>query len=287
MSNPNAEQYTRDNRQDWEDIAIGWQKWHITFEKGAHVMSKKLIEMAEIKEGAKVLDIATGIGEPAIPVARCVGEKGRVLATDISPQMLSIARKRAALEHLEGIISFKEGDAVTMDLPESIFDMAICRLGLMFLNNLDAGLSNIYKSLIDGGRFAATVWATSEKVPQLSLAMDTIVKELDLSSKYRCDISKPYSLSDANILKTAFTKCGFKDIHIDRINVTFEFNSAEEYTNFTKDIAAPVLAILANQTLERKKQAWEAVTEAVGKYVSGSNSSIILDNEAICIVGKK
>ncbi len=72
--------------------ATGWQKWYNTFEKGAHKMSDRLIDMAEIKPDSKVLGMATGIGEPAIIVARCLGARGHVLATDISLQMLSIAR---------------------------------------------------------------------------------------------------------------------------------------------------------------------------------------------------
>jgi ubiquinone/menaquinone biosynthesis C-methylase UbiE len=54
-----------------------------------------LVELAEIISGQQVLDVATGIGEPAMTAAKKVGANGRVLATDISPQMLSIAEKRA------------------------------------------------------------------------------------------------------------------------------------------------------------------------------------------------
>ena len=204
MPNSDAGHLRRDQRQDWESVAAGWQRWYRKFENGAYKMSDRLIDMAKIKPGSKVLDIATGIGEPAITVAKCVGACGHVLATDISLQMLSIARKRAIAEHLEGIIDFKEGDAATIALPESNFDAALCRLGLMFLDNLDAGLSNIYKSLDNGGRFAASVWATSEKVPQLALAMDTVRKELNIPSSPPRGTPGPYSLADENILKNSF-----------------------------------------------------------------------------------
>ena len=287
MPNSDAGHLRRDQRQDWESVAAGWQRWHRTFENGAYKMSDRLIDMAKIKPASKVLDIATGIGEPAITVAKCVGTSGHVLATDISLQMLSIARQRAIAEHLEEIIDFKEGDAATIALPEKNFDAALCRLGLMFLDDLDAGLSNIYKSLDNGGRFAASVWATPEKVPQLALAMDTVRNELNIPSSPSRETPGPYSLTDENILKNSFISCGFKDLNIERINVSFEFDSAEEYTNFTKDIAAPVLAMLSDQTLDRKVQIWKAVTEAAKKYVKNNTDSIVLDNEAICIVGQK
>jgi ubiquinone/menaquinone biosynthesis C-methylase UbiE len=288
MPDSNSEQFGKDQSKDWDSVAAGWQKWYMTFEKGASKMSEKLLELAEIKSASKVLDIATGIGEPAITAGRYVGTNGHVLATDISLLMLSIAKQRAISENLQDIIDFKEGDAETIDLPQSNFDVALCRLGLMFLNDLDTGLSNIYKSLNKGGRFAASVWSTSEKVPQLALAMDTVRRELNIPSlPPRYGTPGPFSLADENILKNSFINCGFKDINIERINVAFEFDSAEEYTNFTKDIAAPVLAMLADQSLDRKEQIWKAVTEAARKYVKSNTGAIILDNEAICIVGRK
>ena len=287
MPNSGAGHLRQDQRQDWESVAAGWQKWFRTFEKGAYKMSDRLIELAKIKPGTKVLDIATGIGEPAITVAKRVGTSGHVLATDISSQMLSIARNRAIAEHLEGIIDFKEGDAATIDLPELSFDSALCRLGLMFLDDLDSGLVNINKSLVNGGRFAASVWATSEKVPQLALAMNTVRKELNISSPPPLGTPGPFSLADENILKKSLVRCGFKVIEIERINIGFEFDSAPEYTNFTKDIAAPVLKMLNDQTIDRKEKIWEAVTEEATKYVKNNTGSIVLDNEAKCIVGVK
>jgi ubiquinone/menaquinone biosynthesis C-methylase UbiE len=80
--------------QSWDNVARGWQKWWKTFEKDAQKVNERLVELAEIKQGDRVIDIATGIGEPAITAAKKVGIEGYVLATDISPQMLAIAKER-------------------------------------------------------------------------------------------------------------------------------------------------------------------------------------------------
>jgi ubiquinone/menaquinone biosynthesis C-methylase UbiE len=56
------DQYKAGQRQGWDSVATGWQKWWKPIEKGAEKISRHLIELAEIKEGSKVLDIATGIG---------------------------------------------------------------------------------------------------------------------------------------------------------------------------------------------------------------------------------
>ena len=79
-----------------------------------------------------------------ITAANQVGNSGHVLATDISPQMLSLAKQRAVSLGLQDVIKFKEGDVETIDLPSSTFDAVLRRWGLMFLPDLKAGLSNIY-----------------------------------------------------------------------------------------------------------------------------------------------
>jgi ubiquinone/menaquinone biosynthesis C-methylase UbiE len=141
----NSNEYKAAERQSWNNVSPAWQKWWKTIEKGTENVSRRLVELTEIKPGSRVLDIATGVGEPAITAAKKVGSgsNGHVLATDISPLMLSIARQRAASLDLHDVIEFKEGDAETIDLQPSTFDAALCRWGLMLLPDPKAGLSNI------------------------------------------------------------------------------------------------------------------------------------------------
>lgn len=107
---------------------------------------------------------STGIGEPAITTAYKVGKEGRVLAIDLSPEMLSVAEERSKSAGLQDEIEFGEGDAETTELSSLTFDGALCRFGLMFLPDLRAGLLNIHESLVNGGKFAAAVWSFPDKV---------------------------------------------------------------------------------------------------------------------------
>ena len=285
MSTPDAEQYKANQRKGWDDVANGWQKWWKTTERAADKVSKRLIELTDIKPGSKVLDLATGIGEPSITAAQKVGNNGHVLAIDISSQMLRIANQRAVSLDLQEIIDFREGDAETIDLPASTFDAALCRFGLMFLPNLEAGLHNIYKSLVIDGRLAAAVWASPDKVPFISLPLNTVLKETN--SKLPPGNLGPFSLSNENILNNIFIKAGFENITNERMDVIFDFDSAEAFTNFTYETAAPIQAILSNQTPDRRRKILKAVTEAVREYTGKGSGPVSLSNEAICIGGKK
>jgi enediyne biosynthesis protein CalE5 len=286
MSNIDSKQFKEAQRKSWDSVAIGWQKWWKTFEKDAQNLSNHLVELAKINSSSKVLDIATGIGEPAITAAKKVGNgNGHVLATDISPQMLSIARQRAASIGLQDVIEFKEGDAETISLPDSAFDAVLCRWGLMFLPDLGEGLSNIYSSLVNGGYLAAAVWASPDKVPFLSVSMKTVVKETGKPMP-PSGTPGPFKLADQSIITDALSKCGFKDITVERINVIFTFSSPEEYTQFNQAIAAPINAMLADQSRKRKEEIWKAVTESASRYVDATGN-VKLDNESICICAKK
>jgi ubiquinone/menaquinone biosynthesis C-methylase UbiE len=288
-------------RQNWDNVARGWQKWWKTFEKDAQKVNERLVEIAEIKQGDRVIDIATGIGEPAITAAKKVGVEGYVLATDISPQMLAIAKERTVSLGLQNIVEFKEVDAEKiLDLqqqqPLSPFAAVLCRWGLMFFPNLASTLTNIYKLLSSGGRIAAAVWSKPAKVPKLYTAIDIVTQKLGISLTtayaHYTDILSPFSLANINIVNNALVKAGFKDILTEYLNITFEFLSAEDYTDFAKQIIAPIHNLLANETEKRKEEIWKAVTEEVARryYIDDDNSTgsvVRMDNECIIIVGRK
>ena len=277
-------------RQSWDSVADSWQKWWKTIEIGAQKVSKRLIELAEIKPGSRVLDIATGIGEPAITVANQVGDSGgggHVLAIDISSRMLSIAKQKAISLGLQNVIEFKQGDAETIDLPTSTFDAVLCRWGMTLFLDFDTGLSNIYRSLVDGGRFAAAVWSSADKVPVLAITVNTVMKETNSPPPPSPKVPGPFSLSNENMLKNSFIKSGFRGVSVERVNVTFEFDSAETYTSLIQETAASLHALLTNETQERRKEILKAVTEAARKYADDNTRSLKLTNEAICVVGKK
>jgi ubiquinone/menaquinone biosynthesis C-methylase UbiE/post-segregation antitoxin (ccd killing protein) len=279
-------QFKMAQRKGWDSVAEGWKDWWEHIEKGAQKLSQRLIELAEIKRGQRVLDIATGIGEPSITAAKVVGTDGHVLATDISRQMLAIAKERATLLRLQDIIEFKENDAENLDLAYLSFDAALCRLGLMLFPNLDAAIRKIYSSLVSGGRFAAAVWADATKVPIISLATRVIGSQVQISAPPP-GVPNPFSLADTNKLENSLARAGFRDIDIDTVIVTFEFESGEDYCRYCQAVSASARIALSKETRERKEDVWRKVAEEAARNYGSANGLIKMDNESICIVGTR
>ncbi len=273
-------------REGWDSVAGGWKEWWALIEKGAQKLSQRLIELAEIKPGQRVLDIATGNGEPSITAAKVVGTGGRVLATDMSRQMLAIAKERATLLRLQDIIEFRESDAENLDLANSSFDAALCRWGLMLFPNLDTAIGKIYSSLVSGGKFAAAVWADANKVPIINLATGVIASQVQMSAPPQ-GVPNPFSLSDTNKLEYSLARAGFRDIHIDTEIVTFEFESGGDYCRYCQAVSVSARTALSKVTQERKEDVWRKVAEEATRNCGTTNGLIKMDNESICIVGTR
>jgi ubiquinone/menaquinone biosynthesis C-methylase UbiE len=282
--NPDA--FKAQQRQMWNNAAAGWQTWWETIERGAQKVSDKIIQLAEVKPGDKVLDIATGIGEPAVTAASRVKPNGKVVAIDISPQMLAIAKTRAKSLGLDGIMEFREADGEKIDLIDQTakFDAILSRFGLMFFPNLPSVLVKIRYLLITNGRLAAAVWSTPSKVPLIDLAFASVRKQINAPAPPP-GTPGPFALADIEALKQLFSQAGFKDIKVDTFQITFEFDSPESYTKHIQQTATRIHEMLANHAEEVKKQTWDSITEAVWQYAD-SHGRVNLDNEVICIVGR-
>ncbi len=277
-----AESQKREQRQVWDESAAGWNKWWPTFERAAQPVNDHLVKLARIKPGFRVLDIATGNGEPAVTAARTVGASGRVVAVDQSPGMLAIARERAKALGISNI-EFVESDAESMVLQDGSFDAAVCRWGLMFMPDVTGAVRKIRRALKPGSAFATAVWNTGDKVPMIFLAADTIRKIASLPAPPP-DALGPTRLADTSILKSALERAGFSEVVIEPMIVDFEFESADQFVQFRSELGSSQ-AMMAKLTQDQRDQVKTALREAVRKFEQG-NGRVRLPNETICFCAR-
>jgi ubiquinone/menaquinone biosynthesis C-methylase UbiE len=169
--------WKRDLHEQWSNVAQGWQKRWAAFERGAQPLSDRMMELAHVASGHTVLDVATGIGEPAMTAARQVGPRGRVVAIDQAPQMLEVARERMQTAGIQ-TVEFVEGDAEAVPLPLDSFNAIVCRWGLMFFHNPVGSLARLRTSLVPRGWLAVAVWGEPSQVPIISLPFSVFSREL-------------------------------------------------------------------------------------------------------------
>ena len=118
-------------RERWDHAATGWKKWSGWLDDRSGVVSERLVALGGIEPGSRVLDVAAGLGEPALTAASKAGPDGAVVATDISAEMLAYGRERAGAAGMSNI-EFMNSDASALDFPAESFDAAVSRWGIIF-----------------------------------------------------------------------------------------------------------------------------------------------------------
>lgn len=268
-------------RQQWDRVAAGWEKWWHTIENGAHHVSDRLVRLAEITPGQRVLDIATGIGEPALSAAGRVGSAGRVVATDISKQMLDIARIRASTSGLTNI-EFLEADAECLDFPDRSFDAILCRWGITSLPDHSNLLVKIKRMLTPNGSFATSVWDEASRLPLTSIAI-TVAQKMFHSAPPRPE-PPPQVREDA--LESVMIRAGFTDVRAEKLTVTLEFASTEAFTEYLVDVSPVVAASLSGQPPKRQMEYQHRLAQEFRRYAAG-DEMFRIQNVSICVVGRK
>lgn len=274
------ERFKRESKSSWDAAAAGWEKWWPLFERAAQGVSNRLVELAKIKPGDRVLDIATGTGEPAITAARKVGPNGRVIGVDHSAGMLAVARRRASGLGLTNV-EYREGDAASLHEPAGSFDAVVCRWGLMFVPDLAAAARGIHAMLKSGSSLATAVWDTGDKVPMITIAGPQVRAMLGIAPPPP-GTPNPMSLADTSILERALTGAGFRDFKVEPMNVIFEFDAPEKFLESRKDISYDFRSAMASQPPEVQRKLEEVVIKEARPYV-GADGKMRCNNQTLLI----
>jgi ubiquinone/menaquinone biosynthesis C-methylase UbiE len=275
-------EFTRSQREHWGTVASGWRKWWPIFEAGAQSLNRRMVELAEVRAGDSVLDVATGLGEPALTAARRVGAKGRVVGTDLAPQMLALARERALEAGLSNVV-FREADAQTLEFDARLFDAALCRWGVMLFLDPLAAMKSVRRALRPGARFVSAVWSTEDEVPFIAIPMQVARRELDLpppdpETPGATRLGKPGALEDL------YSRATFTDVAAEERPVTMAFDSPATYVSFLQEVSGSIRRELAQRTAEEIARVWAGVASEASRYAE-PDGSVRLVNKVRVVVG--
>jgi ubiquinone/menaquinone biosynthesis C-methylase UbiE len=264
--------------------AAAWNKWFHIIESGAQRLCDRMVELAEIAPGQNVLDVATGLGEPAVTAAAQVGAKGRVLAIDTSADMLEFAKARATKLGLDQV-DFQVMDAQAPNLPEAGFDAVLCRWGLMFMTDLDGVLAALRRTLAPGGHLVAAIWGAPEDVPAISLSNRLVHASLGLPPLEE-GAKTPFALSDVAVFLRRIEAAGFDQVRGEWVTVTYSFESAEAFTAFRRERSGALNLRIAHLPADQRESAWQAVCEAA-RARAAPDGTLRLANAAYCASARR
>jgi SAM-dependent methyltransferase len=199
----------------------------------------EFVELMSLRFGDRALDVACGTGVVTRELPYRVGKTGRVVGLDINPGMLAMARAIAPNLPIE----WMEGNAVSMPFPDASFDVVAAQQGLQFLPDKPAALSEMRRVLVPGGRLVLSVWRSTRHNSAFRALEEALARRIGPARA----ALPPYSLGDAQLIRSILTTAGFKEIHIEAVVKFSRWHTAEHFVRSMVAGAPSMLGELAGQ----------------------------------------
>lgn len=224
---PAPEQVKEQQQQGWARSATPWRKWFAEMVTQGRAATELLLQEAQVKPAMRVLDLASGTGDPALALAEAVAPSGQVTATDLVPEMLAGLAEHARARGVSNL-TVQQADMEALPFPDAQFDVVTCRFGLMFCPDVGRALREIRRVLKPGGRAAFLVWGTPDQ-PFFTTTVGTIAKHVHPSPTPPLrGAPTPFRFAEAGSLATALREGGFRDVREQPHTIAWPFPGPPE-----------------------------------------------------------
>lgn len=208
-------------------------------------VANDLTQIAALRPGERVLDVACGTGVVARLASRLVGAAGTVAGLDVNPGMLAVARSTTP----PGMaIDWHEASAEAMPLPDASFDAVLCQMGLQFVPDKHAALSEMRRVLAPGGRLILNVPGPT---PPLFVVMgEALARYIDAEAAGF--VNHVFSLHDTADLQNLVDGAGFRDVSVQADTKSLRLPAPEEFL-WQYVHSTPLAGAVAQASDERRR----------------------------------
>lgn len=252
-------------RAQWENAAEAWHRWGPFLGEWLGPATERMLDLAGIQTGSRVLDVAAGAGEQTLRAARRVGPSGHVLATDISPAILEYA---AAMAHEAGLsqVATRELDGEVLDeLPAGTFDAVISRVGLIYFPDQQKALAGMKHVLKPGGRIGAIVYSTADNNAFFSIPVSIIRRRAKLPPPLPGQPG-PFSLGADGVLAAALERAGLRDVIVEKMEAPVRLPSAAECVRFERESFGALHQMMVTLSDDERADTWREIESELKKF---------------------
>jgi len=216
----NTEDKAKRVRGVFDSVAGNYDLMNDLMSMGVHRLWKRFaVELAGVRSGQKILDLASGTGDLAARFSALVGPDGLVVMSDINAAMLNEGRSRMVDDGHIGNIQYSQINAEQIPFPDNTFDCITIGFGLRNVTDKQAALNSMYRALKPGGRLLVLEFSHPTTRPLQSVydlysfkllpLMGKLVAKDEESYRYLAESIRMHP--DQESLKEMFVSAGFED----------------------------------------------------------------------------
>ncbi len=256
--------YKQTTQQQWDTAAAAWDAWGPTLEEWLGEATATMFDLARIGLGSRVLDVAAGAGGQSLAAARRVGPAGRVLATDLSAQIMAYAERRFAEAGLANATA-RAMDGEDLDVQPGHFDAVISRLGLIYFPDRARALAGMRGALRPGGRVSVVVYAGAGDNGFFSVPVSIIRRRAGLGAPLPGQPG-PFSLGAPGVLAGELAAAGFSDVEVREVDAPLRLPAAADCLRFERESFGALHQMLSGLAPAEREAAWAEVAGGLAAF---------------------
>lgn len=266
--------------ENWAAMATSWERTREEREKMAAPVTGWLVRELAPKPGDTVLELAAGQGDVGFEIAPILGESGRLISSDFSPEMAEIARRRSAELGLTNV-EHRILDAERIELPEHSVDGVLCRWGYMLMPDPEAALIETRRVLRSGGRLSLSVWSSGARNPWISAAGRILVEHGRMPP---AEPGEPgmFVLGDEDLLGRLVENAGFVNVRMEDVPVHSDYQSVDEYVRWSTEMGGMFSRAWAEAPEEEQERMKDEFREAFAPFAV--DGGYRLPGVSLCVV---
>ena len=256
-------------RTQWQAAAEAWHRWGPFLGDWLGDATETMLDLAHVRTGSRVLDVAAGAGQQSLRAARRVGESGRVLATDIAPNLLELAAADAEAEGLGQVETLEIDGEALHTLPADSFDAAVSRVGLIYFPDQQQALSGMIHALAPGGRVSVVSYSTPERNAFFSIPVRIIRSRAQLPPPLPGQPG-PFSLGADGVLADTLTTAGLRDVEVVAVPSPVRLPSTAECVRFERESFGALHQMMSSLSAEEQDQTWREIEDELAQFEGAS-----------------
>ena len=220
------DEYRRSSLANWQTMAAGWERRREDMERITAPVREWLVRALAPQPGETILELAAGPGDTGFAAAPLLGDAGRLITTDFSPEMTDVARRRGDELGLHNV-EYRTMDAEHLELEDDSVDGTICRFGFMLMVETGAALAETRRVLRPGGRLVFATWRAPEQNPWVSVAGRILVAR-GLMPPNEPGAPGMFTMAADEIVESLLEDASFTDVRIEDVPVRFAYDDIGE-----------------------------------------------------------
>ena len=261
----------QESRKRWGAAATAWEAHGEALRRETMPVSTWMVEAIQPQPGDTLLELAAGPGDTGFLAAELIAPGGTLITSDLAPEMLMVAQRRAKALGLENV-RFKQIDAETsIDVEAASVDGVLCRWGYMLMADSETALRETRRVLKPGRRLALAAWAGPEENPWSAIPGRELVRR-GLVEPVAPGEPAQFAWAPEGMIAEQLEAAGFVEHEVGDVRFTHTYASLDDYWKTQSEMSGRMQTALAGVEPAVIEDIKASVGEQIGSYTRDDGS---------------